>query len=185
MSILRPWQTLSRRSLYSGGPIADLAVERVLLPDGRVVDDYYSVRMPDYVLVFAEMRDGSVPLLRQYRHGPRRVCLTFPGGTIDGDEAPLDAAKRELLEELGATADAWHSLGSYVTNANQGCNTAHLFRATGCEVVRPPDSGDLEESVVVFLAPEELDVDARLAEIGLTSHVMLLLLAQRARAAAQ
>jgi len=185
MSLLRPWHTLSRRRLFSGGPISDLSVETVRLPDGREIDDYYSVRMPDYVLIYAEMRDGSVPLLRQYRHGPRRVCLTFPGGTIDGAESPLDAAQRELLEELGATAGAWQSLGSYVTNANQGCNTAHLFLATGCEIVQPPESGDLEESELVFLTPDALDADERLAEIGLTSHVALLLLARRVRLSAQ
>lgn len=185
MSALRSWLTLTRRTLFSGGPITELAVETVRLPDGREVDDYYSLRMSDYVLVFAEMRDGRVPMSRQYRHGPRRVCLTFPGGTLNEGETPLAAAQRELLEELGATADAWHSLGSYVTNANQGCNTAHLFRATGCELVQATDSGDLEETEIVFLTPETFDRQECAAEIGLTSHVLLMLLAARARAGGQ
>ena len=185
MSPLEPWRTVASRRVFSGGPSIEIAVETVQLPDERIVDDYYRVQMADYVLVYAEMRDGTVPLLRQYRHGPRRICLTFPGGTMHPDEPPLDAARRELLEEVGLTADSWQSLGSYVTNANQGCSRAHLFRATGCEVVQQPDSGDLEESEIVFLSREALDADERVTEIGLTSHVLLLLLAAKARASAQ
>lgn len=158
----------------------EVAIESVRLPNGRTVDDYYVVRFPDYVLVFAEMSDGTVPLLRQYRHGPRRECLTFPGGAIDDGEAPLEAARRELFEELGLVADNWQSLGTFVTNANQGCNTAHFFHARGCRVAAPPDSDDLEETTVQFFDRASLLNPQRLPEIGLVSHVALLLLATRA-----
>lgn len=177
------WQTLSRRTVFSGGPIREVAIEEVQLPDGRMVDDYYVVRMPDYVLIFVEMDDGTVPLFRQYRHGLRRICLTFPGGTIDGDESPLDCAKRELLEELGCSAERWQSLGHYVTNANQGCNTSHLFRASGCKVISAPHSDDLEDTEVEYLTRDALLNPNLPTEIGLVSHVALLLLATRADAA--
>ncbi|MEQ1907319.1 MAG: NUDIX hydrolase [Vicinamibacterales bacterium] len=177
MNDLKHWRTLTRQTVFSGGPIREVAVESVELPGGRQVDDYYVVRMPDYVLIFAEMRDGTVPLLRQYRHGPRRVCLTFPGGTIENRESPLEAAQRELLEELGCTADTWHSLGHYVTNANQGCNTAHLFRASGCVVTSAPHSHDLEDTEVEYMNRDALLNPSLLAEVGLVSHVALLLLA--------
>ena len=178
------WRTVAHEVIFSGGPIRELAVETVVLPDGRHVPDYYQLRMSDYVLVFAEMRDGTVPLLRQYRHGPRRVCLTFPGGTMDEGESPLDTAQRELLEELGCVAERWESLGHYVTNANQGCNTAHLFRASGGEVVSAPSSSDLEDTEVVYLDRDALASPELLMEIGLATHVALLLLATRAGDAA-
>ncbi len=173
------WRTLTSQTVFSGGPIREVSIESVELPDGRRVDDYYVVRMPDYVLVFAEMHDGTVPVLRQYRHGPRRICLTFPGGTLENQESPLDAAQRELLEELGCTAEQWHSLGHYVTNANQGCNTAHFFRASGCAVTSAPRSHDLEDTEVEYLNRDALLSPSLLAEVGLVSHVALLLLATR------
>jgi ADP-ribose pyrophosphatase len=176
---------VARETVFSGGPIREVAVETVVLPDGRQIPDYYVVRMPDYVLVFAEMRDGTTPLFRQYRHGPRRVCLTFPGGTMEDGESPLDAAKRELLEELGCVASRWESLGHYVTNANQGCNTAHLFRAGECDLVQSASSDDLEDTEVVYMDRNALMSPERLTEIGLATHVALLLLATRAVAADQ
>jgi ADP-ribose pyrophosphatase len=173
------WRTRSRRTVFASGPVREVAVEVVELPDGRTISDYHIVRLPDYVLVYAVMADGTVPMLRQYKHGPRRVCLTFPGGAIDDGETPLDAARRELLEETGFAATDWEPLGTFVNNANQGCNTVHLFRATGCTPVSAPDSGDLEAMSLVFLDPSAQIGPDLLEDIGVTSHVTLLLLATR------
>ena len=177
VSDLTPWQTVARQLVFSGGPLREVSKESVQLPDGKIVDDYYVVRFPDYALVYAEMTDGRVPMLRQYKHGPRRVCLTFPGGAIEAGEQPIDAARRELLEELGCVAEEIESLGSYVTNANQGCNTAHLFRARGCRIVRRSSSPDLEHHEVVFAEHPIAATPQGLVEIGLATHVTLLLLA--------
>jgi len=180
MADLTAWKTLGRQVVFSGGPLHEVAVESVRLPDGRVVPDYYVIRLPDYALVFAEMVDGRVLMLRQYKHGPRRVCLTFPGGAIEAGEAPLAAARRELLEELGLVPATIESLGAFVTNANQGCNTAHLYLARGCRIVAEPTLRDLEDSEVVLMDRAALADPDRLQEIGLAAHVTLLLLALRA-----
>ena len=179
MPDLTACRTRSRRTLCASGPVREVAVEVVELPDGRTISDYHVVRLPDYVLVYGVTADGRVPMLRQYKHGPRRVCLTFPGGAIDDGETPLDAARRELLEETGYAASDWERLGTFVTNANQGCNTVHLFRATGCTQVSVPNSGDLETMSLVLLDPSTQLGPALLEEIGLTSHVTLLLLGTR------
>ena len=171
------WRTLRHEPVFSSGPVQEIALETVQLPDGRVVDDYHVIRLSDYVLVYAEMTDGTIPMIRQYKHGPRRVCLTFPGGAIEPGESPQQAAERELLEEVGCEGGEWQSLGTFVTNANQGCNTAHLFRAAGCRRVADPRSGVLEEMSVVYANVHSLLKPVTLKEIGLASHVALLLLA--------
>ena len=177
---LRPWKTLERQPLFSGGPIKEIALEKVLLPDGRVVPDYYTATMGDYALVYAVTPEDKVLILRQYKHGARRVCLTFPGGYVAPGEDPAVAVERELLEETGYRLKTLTPLGAFVANANQGCNTAHLFRADGCWYEREAHSGDLEEMELVQFTPQELLVPARIDEMAVLGYVALLLLADRA-----
>jgi ADP-ribose pyrophosphatase len=177
MITVKPWTTIDRRVEFSGGPIREIVKETVLLPDGRVIPDFYTARMGDYALVYAVTESETVLLLRQYKHGVGRVCLTFPGGYVAPGENPAVAAERELLEETGYRGSRVTTLGSFVTNANQGCNTAHLFRIDGCRRERDPDSGDLEEMELVHLAPEHLLTAARFDEMGVLGYVTLALLA--------
>ena len=177
----RDWTVLQRSRVFAGGPIHELAIEQVRLPDGREIADYYRVTMADFALVFATTEDRHVIMLRQYKHGPGRVCLGFPGGAISDTESPIEAARRELLEETGHVADRWTSYGAYVTNANQYCNRAHLFRADGCRRVSSPTAPDLERPDLVMLTERELVQPDMLPRIGLASHVALLALATHAQ----
>jgi ADP-ribose pyrophosphatase len=150
------WRVLAERELFSAPPHLRLGVETVELPDGRRIDDYYQIRLRDFVNVFAETTCGRVLVLRQYKHGVRRIGLTFPGGHLEPGEAPAAAAGRELLEETGYQAAALRELGGFVTNANQRCSVGHLFLATGCRRVRPPAAGDLEEMELLLLTRAEV-----------------------------
>ena len=181
MITMKPWRTIERRVEFSGGPIREIAKETVLLPNGRIVPDFYTARMGDYALVYAATAEGTVLMLRQYKHGVRRICLTFPGGYVAPGEDPAVAAERELLEETGYRGSQVTSLGSFVTNANQGCSTAYMFRIDGCRRERDPDSGDLEEMELLQCDPGELLTSAGLAEMGVLSYVTLALLAERFR----
>jgi ADP-ribose pyrophosphatase len=179
MADLKHWTTLHRSVEFSGGPIREIAKETVLLPDGRVVPDFYTAKMGDYALVYAVTQQGTVLVLRQYKHGVGRVCLTFPGGYIAPGEDPALAAERELLEETGYRGTSVTPLGAYVANANQGCNTAHLFRVDGCRWECEPNAGDLEEMELVEFTPGELLRQPRLTEMAVLGYVTLVLLADR------
>ena len=172
----RHWKVLSRESVFSGGPIREVAVEHVSLPNGRHLTDYYQIRMDDFALVFART-DAGVLVLRQYKHGLRRVCLSFPGGAVQEGESPRAAAERELLEETGHVAESWQDFGPFVTNANQFCNRAHLFLADGCRPVSDPVDPDLEGSEILVVPETELQRPDILSEFGLVSHVALFAIA--------
>jgi ADP-ribose pyrophosphatase len=106
--------------------------------------------------VFAETVDGEVLCLRQYRHGLRDVSLEFVAGRIDGDEPPIEAARRELLEETGYVSDEWQSLGCLVASSTQGLQDAYIFRARNAVQTQPALSGDLEDASVELLRRDQL-----------------------------
>jgi len=153
---LKSWKTLERRKCYEAPPWISHSIHKVLLPDGRVIDDFNQVEIPDYAVVVATTPEELFILERQYKHGIGKVSLTLPGGTINAGEDPLDAAKRELLEETGLAAESWEHLGTYVGDANYGCGRAHVFQAWNAVQVSHPDSGDLEEMEFVQLNGEQV-----------------------------
>ncbi|MEO6803550.1 MAG: NUDIX hydrolase, partial [Granulicella sp.] len=58
-------------------------------------------------------KDPDVILERQYRHAAGRFLIELPAGRIEPGEAPLAAAKREMIEETGFRAKRWTILTKY------------------------------------------------------------------------
>jgi ADP-ribose pyrophosphatase len=151
------WETIDRKRLVDASPWLSVWVDTVRLPDGRVVDDFYTVDQPDHVVIFAIDKDDRAVALRHYKHGPRCVNLGFPAGYMMPGEDPLEAARRELFEETGYRAADWKHLGSFTVDGNRGNGKGHYFLALGAvheaEVV--PD--DLEELRIELIKVTELD----------------------------
>ena len=57
--------------------------------------DFVVMESADWVNVVPITDDGHVVLIRQYRHGIRAATLEIPGGMIDHEESPDDAARSE------------------------------------------------------------------------------------------
>ena len=147
---------VSSREIYAAKPWITLSRQQVLLPNGRVVNDYHQVIMPEYTVVFAETKEGLVIVERQYKHGIGEVTLSLPAGLKEEGEDSIQAAQRELIEETGYAATEWRHIGSFVPNSNYGCGKAHLYHALNARRVSDPKSGDLEEIEILFLTKVEL-----------------------------
>lgn len=65
---------------------------------------FEKIKRPDTVVIFPILPDGRILLTKQKQPG-REAFIDAPSGRVDQDEDVLDAAKRELLEETGYTAD--------------------------------------------------------------------------------
>ena len=171
------WRVISAEEVYRNDRELIINREEVQLPDGRIITDFYQVQLPSHVTIYATTREGKVACLRQYKHGPRKVCLTLPGGLMDAGEDPAETAKRELLEETGLSSSEWAALGSYTLGGNQGIATSHLFRAVCAEEARTPDSGDLEDMALEFLSPERVLAEMDLGNFPIISHAAAIALA--------
>ena len=82
-----------------------VAKETCELPNGKVIDDFYTLWQPDWVLILARTTEGKWVMTEQYRHGTGKIALEFPAGIIDKGETPEKAAIRELQEECGYVLD--------------------------------------------------------------------------------
>ncbi len=92
--------------------------------------------------VVAVDRDDRLTLVRQRRVPVDTSLLELPAGFIDGDESPLEAARRELAEETGLHGGEWAELVSFFTSAGFTDERVHLFLATG---LMPGDASPEED----------------------------------------
>ena len=142
------WTVESTTTLLRREPWIEVLEEHIKLPDGRRVDDFYTIKLRDFVVVAALTDDGSLVTIEHYRHGSRAVTRGLPSGFIDDRETPDDAARRELREEAGYEASEWSDLGHYVVDGNRGCGTEHVFLARGAKRVAEPIQLDLAPTTV-------------------------------------
>lgn len=171
------WTVVSAEEVYQNDRGLVVRREEVRLPDGRTIPDFYQVRMPSHATIYATTPDRLVACIRQYKHGPRAVALTLPGGLIDPGEDPSEAAKRELLEETGLASNVWTSLGNFTMAGNQGIGTSHLFRAENAVSLRTPDPGDLEDMELQFLSPQRVLAELDSGGFPIISHATAIALA--------
>lgn len=176
---MQPWRVLDSRPLINRPPWMSLWEEDVLLPQGLVIQGYLRTTARDYAMVFALLPDGTVPLVRQYKHGIGRASYDLPAGYLDTPaEPPLLAAQRELREETGLVAARWQELGHLVVDTNRGDTCAHLYLATDARYDGPQHLDPEESLQVSYHTPEMLLAMVMRGEINSMASVAGILLAR-------
>ena len=121
-------ETLSSEKVYSG-PVFDVYSDRVALYNGAAARRDYLLHRGAVAIVPLD-DDGSVIMERQFRYPHHRVLYEIPAGKLEAfDTDPLDAAKRELLEETGVTAGEILSLGTYIPSPAILSERIHVYLA--------------------------------------------------------
>jgi 8-oxo-dGTP pyrophosphatase MutT (NUDIX family) len=154
---MTPWKTLAREKILDMGKFLVVEKHTVGLPNGREIPDWAWIITPDYASIAAVTPEGKFLCFRQIKYAIEGISLAPAGGFLDLGETPLEAAKRELLEETGYAADDWIEMGCYAGDANRGCGKAYMFLAKGAHPVAPPNDEDLEEHVLLQLTRAEVE----------------------------
>lgn len=126
------YSTLSSEYLFSR-PWLTVRKDAISLPDGRVNPEYYVLEYPDWINVIAITADGRFVMERQYRHGLGVMSLEICAGVIEPGETPLEAARRELMEETGFGGGTWEETMILSANPSTTSNLVHCFIARGVE----------------------------------------------------
>ncbi len=126
---LKRWEVL--RSFYvKKSPWVNWRIDTCRLSNGHRIEEYHVSEFPTGVGIVALTRKDDVVLVRQYRHGVRRVMLEIPGGMIGPkDRTPLDAARRELREETGYSSQNWSLLAELYLHPPSQDNLVYLYLA--------------------------------------------------------
>jgi 8-oxo-dGTP pyrophosphatase MutT (NUDIX family) len=178
---LTPWTVENSRILREDRWLK-LRADRCVTQRGAVLDPFYVFEYRDWAHVVAFDEDDCILFVRQYRHGYGGMSLELPGGIVDAQDAdPLQAARRELLEETGHDAARFELLASLSPNPSTHTNRLHVAFAEGARLIRPPALDATEDLRVERLTVEEAVECAVRGRIVNAAHVGLLFIALERR----
>ena len=149
--IKRPWLTARR--------------DVVELPNGAINKEYYVLEYPTWINVTAITKDGEMVMVRQYRHGLGQTNFEIVAGVMEQGEEPIDAAKRELMEEAGYGGGEWREVAVVSANPSTTTNLTHCFLAIGVEKISGQHLDATEDIEVYLFKPEEVKEMIRCGEL--------------------
>lgn len=149
--------TKNVKNIYKGKVVV-LNVDRVTLPNGATVD-LEVIRHPGAAAIVPMKDDGTVILIRQFRHAAGGFIYEIPAGKLHPGEDPRDCAARELEEEIGYRASSFELLTSIFTAPGFTDEVIHIYKGTGLTKGRQKLDHDEVLNVV------ELPIEKAIAQI--------------------
>jgi ADP-ribose pyrophosphatase len=124
------WKLLDSGRPYSN-PWISLRSDRLEVR-GRGRVDYTYVQHPGGILVVPVTTQGQILLIRQYRYPVDAWCLEVPAGGRHEDSDPEATARRELLEETGATCGRLQKVSQFFVSNSLLDEICQVFLAWDC-----------------------------------------------------
>jgi 8-oxo-dGTP pyrophosphatase MutT (NUDIX family) len=122
-----PW-TIQERDFKYNNSFINVREDKVLQPDGQS-GTYSTVIMKPAVAILPIDSEHRVYLVQQFRYALGQETIEVVAGTIEDNEAPLEAAQREIKEELGIQSNEWSNLGFFDLDTSIVQCPVHLFLA--------------------------------------------------------
>ncbi|MBA3883164.1 MAG: NUDIX hydrolase [Chthoniobacterales bacterium] len=144
------WQLIGTEKRFENN-VCRLREDEVQLEgDGKI--KYAYLERDDAVIIVPVTTEGEVVMLKQYRYPVDEWCLEVPaGGTHDSCDAALEeVARKELREEIGATAQSLKYVNFFYPANSITNEKSHVFLAEGVELSREQKT-EASESIEVHL----------------------------------
>lgn len=124
--------------------------DKVIRPDGKQ-GIFGVVTMKPGVSILPLDKDGNVYLTKEYHYGIEKITIETISGGIDNGETKEQAAKRELKEEVGLTANKWTYLGYIDPFTTAVVSPNHMFLAE--DLVKSNVEPEETENITVIKIP--------------------------------
>jgi 8-oxo-dGTP pyrophosphatase MutT (NUDIX family) len=169
----RPWEVLSIRQVLDT-PFLKIRSEEIALPNGSILSDYYIIENRGWVGIVPITEDGHFIINKQYKHGIGLAVLEFPAGGIDPHETdPLEAAKRELMEETGYSVepDQIELLSRMIVNPTSAVTEIWFYLARNVRKTGEKKVDPTEVIENILLTPAELVALLHSDNFRVQSHI--------------
>ncbi len=143
--------------------------EMALSPRTNRMGHFYTIETNHWVNVIPMTSKGEVVMIKQYRHGSKKVTLEIPGGLVE-DKDPQEAALRELLEETGYVGEKVRLLGSVNPNPAIFNNLCHTYLVENAKKVADKSLDPDEDIEVVHVSLGDVP---SLIEKGVINHALV------------
>jgi ADP-ribose pyrophosphatase len=152
-------RTLESKTIYKSRVI-ELRLDRIVEPDGLETTREV-VYHPGSVVVVPHLPDGRLVLVRQYRYAVRESLWELVAGGLEEGETPIQAGKRELMEEAGYQAAVIEPRLHFYPSPGVLAETMHLVEAFDLTPAKAEADEDERIEVGAFTISELLDMIKR------------------------
>jgi len=154
-----PLEILSSDTIYKG-KVFNVRLDRVR--EGEIEYEREIVEHRGSAVIVPYFSDGTIAMVRQYRHAMGKYLLEVPAGMLEAGEEPLEGARRELEEEIGVTAGKIEPLAAFYISPGFLTQKMNLFLAT--ELTETGQKLEDDELLTIERIP--LDEAAQMATDG-------------------
>lgn len=148
------------RNIFAG-KVVTLNIDTVTLPNGVTID-LEIVRHPGAAAVVPLRENGTVMLIKQFRHAAGGFIYEIPAGKLHPGEDPVHCAARELEEEIGYVAGRLERLTSIFTAPGFTDEVIHIYKATNLT----PGRQQLDRDEVLEVLELSLEEAVKMVKAG-------------------
>lgn len=120
-------EIIASQKIYSG-KIFDVSLDRIR--EGEIEYEREIVWHDGSAVIVPVFAGKTIALVKQYRHAAGKYLWEIPAGSLEKDENPEDGARRELEEEVGATAGRLELLSEFYVSPGFLSEKMFVFLAT-------------------------------------------------------